>query len=385
MLRVLLLPWLAMLVSVSVADTPRDQARQRVIETFEVLDSVPVEVDPEVIDGPWREAPVDRMAYTYTFDELRENWDYFMRGLRIPYPSPEYLEKRAERFPHILQEMHHQDHDWEQHSLNVLEVWQAFFRGDFQRARELGIHYGGYAQVPGVFAQILHAVYIAETRTEMKIHLRDAMERIRHYGTSFPFLSREKEFLDDYVMMRLGMSYAVGRLAEDEPVARTLAAGYVPMMINTAVEIMAVAPEHPVALALDAGFDAHVIRRLGEGIGRVTFGAQPINARRHFEQALETVDDMAVLHYEFANSLLYMDSDTHAEEALEHLEIAVNLEPAFAMEELDILHAEKRLEEVRHWKESNGGNYRSFDRKRRRAMRSEDENAYSVFHEPFTP
>ena len=385
MLRLMLLPWLVMAVSLAAADNPREKARQQVIDTFQVLDDVPVDVDPEVVEGQWRAPPVDKDAYTLTFDEMREQWDHLMRGLRIPYPSPEYLEKRYRRFPHLLHEMHHQDHDWEQHSLNVLEVWHAFFRGDFQRARELGIHYGGYAQVPGVFAQILHAVYVAETRTEMKMHLRDAMDRIRHYGTSFPFLSREEEFRDDYVMMRLGLAYAVGRLAEDEPVATTLRVGYVPMMLNASVDLLAVAPEHPVALALDAGFDAHVIRRLGQGLGRVTFGARPISAREHFEQALEIVDDMAVLHYEYANSLLYIDSDAHVDQALKHLDKAVSLEPLFAMEQLDILHAEKRLEEVRHWKENGGGNYRAFDRKRRRAQRGNDENAYSVFHEPFTP
>lgn len=385
MLRRLLLPGLALITSAALAETPREQARQRVIDTFAVLDSVPVEVDPEVVEGTWPRAPVDRNDYTYTFEEMRESWDFLMRGLRIPYPSPEYLESRYQRFPHLLHEMHHQDHDWEQHSLNVLEVWQAFFRGDFQRARDLGIHYGGYAQVPGVFAQILHAVYVAQTRSEMKTHLRDAMDRIRHYGTSFPFLSRERAFHDDYVMMRLGMAYAVGRLAEDEPVPRTLAAGYVPMMINTAVETLAVQPDHPVALALDAGFDAHVIRRLGNAAGRVAFGAQPINARRHFQQALEAVDDMAVLHYEYANSLLYMDSSEDADKALRHLETAVELEPTFAMEELDGRHARKRLREVRHWMEHDGGNYRSFDRKRRRAMRGAGENAYSVFNDPFLP
>ena len=33
--------------------------------------------------------------YTYTFSEIRDNWDHFMRGLKIPYPSPEYVKDRS--------------------------------------------------------------------------------------------------------------------------------------------------------------------------------------------------------------------------------------------------------------------------------------------------
>ena len=383
MLRILIGLLLAAAV-LTVSATPAEQARARVLETFAQLERNRIPVDPEVINGPWRAPPINRNAYTYTFDEIRDNWDYLMRGLLIAYPSPEYIERLANRYPNLMHEMHYGDADWEQHSLNVLEVWQAFFRGDYRRARDLGIHYGGYAEVPGSFAQILHAIYLTETYEEKQMHLQDVINRVAHFGAAFPFLPGDDDFVDDYVMVRLGVAYAVGRLAEDETVARTLAAGYAPMVINVGAEIMGVAPDHPVVLALNAALDANVIRRVGRAAGRMTFGAQPINAIEQFERAIELVDDMAVLRYEFANSLLYMESSAQTERAIQQLEAAVEFEPAFSMEALDILYAGKRLEEVRAWQAS-GMSYRAFDRARRNHMREHGINLYSVYHEPFTP
>lgn len=367
-----------------VVASPAEQARQRVIDTFAQLEGNRIDVDPAVIEAPWREPPVNKNAYTYTFDEIRDNWDYLMRGLLIPYPSPDYIRRRAERYPNLMHEHHYRDADWEQHSLNALEVWQAFFRGDYRKARDLGIHYGGFAEVPAAFAQILHAIYLTDTYAEKQMHLQDVLDRVGYFGVNFPFLPGKDEFVDDYVMLRLGLAYAMGRLAEDEPVPRALAAGYLPIVINVATEIMAVAPDHPVVLALSAGLDANVIRRIGRAAGRVALDAQPINAVEQFDRAIHLVDDMAVLRYEFANSLLYMESRAQTERAIEELEKAATFEPAFSMEALDILYAAKRLEEVRAWQESDMS-YRAFDRARRSYLRDSGVNLYSVYHEPFTP
>ena len=384
MLRILIGLLLAA-AALTVSATPAEQARARVLETFAQLERNRIPVDPEVINGPWRAPPINRNAYTYTFDEIRDNWDYLMRGLLIAYPSPEYIERLANRYPNLMHEMYYGDADWEQHSLNVLEVWQAFFRGDYRKARDLGIHYGGYAEVPGSFAQILHAIYLTESYEEKQMHLQDVVDRIAHFGRAFPFLPGDNDFAADYVMVRMGLAYAVGRLAEDETVARVLAAGYAPIVINLGAEIIGVAPDHPVVLALNAALDANLIRRVGRAAsGRLTFGVEPINAVEQFERAIELVDDMAVLRYEFANSLLYMESSAQTDRAIQHLEAAVEFEPAFSMEALDILYAGKRLEEVRAW-QGTGMSYRAFDRARRNYMREHGINLYSVYHEPFTP
>ena len=368
------------LLAVPVLASPLDDARARVIESFTQKARIPV--DKALIEGPWETVPFNQDRFTYSFAEIRQRWPEFMRGLRIPYPSPEYLKDRYNRFPDMMRDLGYQDADWQQHSLNVLEVWQAFFRGDFRKARDLGIKYGGYAQVPGVFSQILHAIYLAETHEKKQMLLQDAIDRIEYYGKATPFLPHQDEFHQDYVIFRLGLAYAVGRLAEDEPVPVMLANGYAPLVVNAGTEAQAVDPDHPVVRALNAVFDANVIRRVGKAAGKWTLGAEQGNAIDLLGQSLEKVDDVAITQYEYANSLLYMKDVAAIDETLVHLEKAAQLPSRFAMEELDALYAQKRLREVQALK-AQGGGFSGFDRARRKHMKQTGVNLYCVACPPF--
>jgi tetratricopeptide (TPR) repeat protein len=364
------------------AQSPVEQARQRSIDTFAQAGGARIPVDRELINGEWTPVPFDQAPYTFTFEEIRENWDDLMSGLRIPYPSPEWLKMRFERFPGLMHELGYQDRDWQMHSLNILEGWQAFFRGDYRKAYELGKRYGGYAEVPGVFSQILYGVYLADTLSEKQMHLQDALDRIQHYGRNFPYLPGEERFHADYVMMRLGLAYAFGRLTEDAPLAEAMANGYAITTINAATEALAVMPDHALILALNAAFDGNVIRRVGKTAGRMALGAKPINAVELFNRALAVEGDMAILRYEYGNTLLYVDEPDAMERAIKQFETAIEIQPDFAMEALDRLYAKKRLAEVRAWQGS-GMDFSAFDRKRRAHMNRTDDNLYSVLHDPF--
>ena len=57
-----------------------------------------------------------------------------MRMLRIPYPSPEYLKTRMEKFPSIRKSLPNFNGDYNELSRNVINVWRLFFRGDYQEA-----------------------------------------------------------------------------------------------------------------------------------------------------------------------------------------------------------------------------------------------------------
>ena len=362
--------------------SPGEQARERAIATFAQKDGAKIVIDPLVVEGEWEKVPFDPLPYTYSFDEIRDKWSHLMRSLKIAYPSPEYLRERYTRFPDVMRQLGYQDADWEMHSLNVLEVWQAFFRGDFRKARDLGIRYGGYAQVPGVFAQLMQALYITREEQAKQMLLQDAIDRIQVYAQAAPFLPGEEQFHQDYVIFRLGFAYAVGRLAEDVPVPVMLANGYAPMVINAAAEAVAVDPDHALSLALSAAFDANVIRRVGKTAGRVTFNAKPINAGEIFAKAIELSGDMAIVRYEYANSLLYMEQTKETDEAIRQLQMAVAATPSYSMEVLDGLYAKKRLQEVLALKAS-GVSFRSFDKARRKHMERSGDNLYCVLLPPF--
>ncbi len=373
----------ALWLPVSVATAaPVDDARERAISTFQLAPEKRIPVNEQVVEGPWNPVPFDQDPYTYTFDEIRENWDHFMRGLRIPYPSPEWLKSRFERFPALMRELGYKDRNWEMHSLNILEAWQAFLRGDLRKARDLGIRYGGYAEVPGVFAQLIYGVYLADSLNAKQMILQDAINRILYYGKKFAYRPGEEEFHKDYVMMRLGLAYGFGRMTEDARLTRALDSGWAIKTINAATEALAVAPDHALALALNAAFDANVIRRVGATAGRMAVGAKPINAEQLFKRALELQDDMAILRYEYGNTLLYVDRENARQRAIEQLKKAAHMEASFAMEALDRLYAQKRLAEVRAWQET-GMSFGRFDKQRRKYMWRNNVNLYNVLEKPY--
>lgn len=362
--------------------TPLEQAQRRVEATFSQKPNARLELDEAVFQQPWNAVPFDQAAFTYSFDEIKAKWPQLMRGLKIPYPSEDYLAQRYRHFPDMMRDLGYQDDDWRQHSLNVLETWQAFFRGDFQKARNLGIRYGGYAQVPGIFAQIVYAQYLVPGQREKQMLLQDAINRIEMYGKATPFLPHETAFRDDYVLFRLGLAYAVGRLAEDVPVPVMLRNGYGPLVINAAAEAMAVNNEHPMILALNAAFDANVIRRVGKTAGKLTFGAQQEGAVELLQRSIEAVPDVAITQYEYANALLYVQGAEVADQAMAHLDLAVAAPAAFSMEALDAMYAQRRKQEIQMLLES-GKNFRAFDKARRKFMAKTGANLYCVTCEPF--
>ena len=359
---------------------PVDQAHERALATF--AQKAPLALDAQVLDMSWESVPFDSSSYIYTFDEIRQQWPAFMRGLRIPFPSPDYLKARYQRFPALYRDLHYQDDNWEQHSRNVLEVWQAFFRGDFRHARELGKRYGGCARVPGLVSQIIYATYLAPSHTQKQQLLQEAINEMAWFGEQVAILPGEEGLAADYCMLRLGFGYAVARLAEDESVPATLQRNYAAMVINAATEILAVEPQHPLALSLSAAFEANVLRRVGKAAGRLTLAADSEDATQPFKTSLTAVPDLAIVRYEYANSLLYTHQDGSAEQALTHLQKAADMPARFAMEWLDRAYARKRLQEVRAWRDS-GMSFKRFDRKRRKFMRKENINLYAVTRPPF--
>ena len=272
MIRVLTLACLLMVCwsAHAVAESPVEAAEARTRATFFQKSSAQYPIDQAILDAKWQSPPFDQKPYTYTFAEMRQNWDHFMRGLKIPYPSPEYVKDRYTRYPQLMHTLGFQDQDWEMHSLNILETWQAYFRGDFEQSYRLGKKYGGYAMIPAIFGEILQGVYLARTNSEKRTFLQDAINEIRAFNDLMPILPGDKEMSREYVLMRLGYSYAVGRLAEDAAVPSILANGFLPAVVNSATEGLAVDPDHPLTLAMNAAFDANVIRRVGKGVGRIT-------------------------------------------------------------------------------------------------------------------
>lgn len=353
----------------------------RAADDAEAADSLVA--DANYLARPWRSLPFDTTPFSYTFAEIEQHWDTLLRGYLIPFPSPEYLRKRYTRYPQMWEELRFKDEDYLMHSRNALEVWLLFFRGDFQAARELGTQYGGFARVPALFAQLIYAIYLADSLKEKHALLQDAVAGITYYGTVFqPRPADDPQYRADYAMIRLGYAYGIGRIAEDVSIPTALARDYIGKVTQASNDILAVYPEHPMGLGLSAGISANIIRRAGALGGKLAFGASGDDARTRFETSFALVPDVALTRYEYANAMLYVDSATAVDESIRQLELAASLTPKHAIEALDIAYAKKRLVEVQDYKASGGG-FGAYDRKRRKYQNTSGANLYCITADPF--
>lgn len=364
-------------LSVAVHASPLAEAEDQARAAFRWPESQLSSADQAWVERPWAAAPLDAARYTYTFAEIQQKWPQLMRGMQLDFPSADYLRSRYLKFPGLLQSLEYQDADWQQHSYNVLETWQAFFRGDYQHAYQLGKKYGGYAQVPGVLSEIIQAIYLTRSLSEKQALLRDAVLQIHHYGQQFPIVPGDKDYSHDYAMLRLGFAYAVGRLAEDEPVPALLTNKHPIIAINAVTELLSVMPDHPMGLALAGGVDANVIRRVGKLVGRIGLDVRSFDAEKAFVRSIDLVPDMAILRYEFANSMLYAKGRDAWPEAQQQLLDATEAESLTVMEALDVAYAKKHLSQLDIWA-SGAQTYKDFDAAQRKMRVARDINGYSL-------
>ena len=67
--------------------------------TAEDLAIEDIPVDERIFLITWQKPPFDQRFFTYTDEQIKEKWDYLMRGLRIPYPSAENIRDLAQKYP----------------------------------------------------------------------------------------------------------------------------------------------------------------------------------------------------------------------------------------------------------------------------------------------
>ncbi len=385
LLGVLLVPSMVLadrMVSGQAGATTTDQPASEE-DQWLLRDGERIAVDPDLINSAWQPVPFQTRYFDISADQLEERWPTLMRGLLIPYPSAEYLRIRIERFEDLRAELGPDfDGDYERLSREILHAWRLFLRGDLRAAKDHGMKLGAYGKVPAYFAQIIQAVYLTRSNLEKHQMLQDAADQVARYVKVLKEMKGDPQFEQDYMMLRLGYAYAIARIAEDVSPMVAIGRNYLFKISSAANDVLDVHERHPVGLAFRAGIDANLIRVMGKAAGRLTFGARQGRAREYFEASFAEVSDMAIIHYEFANALLYMNKTRDAREMIEHLTVAQSIPPTFAMEALDSMYAAKRLREVEDFLRY-GKSFRSYERERRRHVRDTDENLYSVLQPPF--
>lgn len=372
------------------------EAKRKKAETegdFVQAEDEKLTVERRVLTKPWHKVPFNQEPFDLTPEQIETNWPKLMRGLGVPFPSVEWLRTRYERFPAFKKSYekgrgHKFDGNYEALSREVVEVWRLFFRGDFQQAMKEGEKLGMGGQVPGKLAQAIYAIYLEPDLSHKHMLLQDVVNIEGAYNKELEEMKKLKEFQYEYALIRFNYGFALGRIGEDVPIAVAIARNYPLKIMDVIDDVQDYAPDYVLGLAMHGSFDANIVRKAGKTMAktigvRVSFGSRkPNQAREDFEKATSMVPDLAVLRYEYANAMLYIDKKTAIPEALVQLQRGISTRPYFAMEALDSMYAAKRKKEVEALA-AYKGSFRAFERKRLAYQKKNNENLYCVTKPPF--
>jgi len=350
--------------------------------TAEELQIEDIPVDERIFIAEWNKVPYDARYFTYSDEQIKEKWDYLMRGLQIPYPSAAFLKKQFKKYPFLAENIEGfnaplSDADFVRLEKVYLGIWRKFFAGDFQEARQEGLTAGPLGVIPALFSQLMYAIYLTDRQSVKYMMLQDVANTAKDYFKLMEPAEQDPEAQSVAAAARLGYAYAIARIAEESPVPIVVARRYIGKIKGNSEFITEIMPDHPLGHAFRAGVDAGIMRRVGKFTGRMTYGARTTTVEDSFAKALKLAPDIPIVSYEYGNALIYMNRKRNLNKAMKNLESATKMRPQFSMDALDTMYAYKRLQEVKLYA-LNYSSFRKFEKARRKFSKKTDRNLTSV-------
>lgn len=211
-------------------------------------------------------------------------------------------------------------------SKGELAAWALFHNGEFEAAVDAGLKAGGSGITAANKATCIYANYL-EPKEQHRIDLFMAAA-----------LRAEGQQADnpDNINAWYLQAYALGRYSQGISVARALAEGLGTKVRKALETTIRLAPSHADAHIALAAFHAEVIDKVGALIGGMTYGAKKETGLRHYRTALELNPESAIAMIEYANGMVMLEGERRMAEATALYEQAVHVQPADAMERLDV-------------------------------------------------
>lgn len=276
----------------------------------------------------WSSFPYDPAPYQYEGDALESHWSRLHEGDREPFPDTDYLAQL--------------DADYDLHdggsasdiALQLQQAWRLYHAGDFAAAVELGQTLG----VVGTFvtnkADGIHANYLEDDEDLAMKRYQEIARRASDAAKAMP----------EHANSRYFQAFALGRYSQGISITKALAQGIGNKIKDALEAALEIEPDHADAHTALGLYHAEIIDKIGKLIGGLTYGASIDSARQHLKQAVDLAPSSAIARIERANGLLLLDENKHWDEASDLYVEASEMEPADAMECLDIELAKAELE-----------------------------------------
>lgn len=216
----------------------------------------------------------------------------------------------------------------------VLAAWALFHAGEFQKAYDAGMKAGGAGITVANKAQAIYANYLEKSEKTKLAMFQEVAERAEAQAAEDPKNANAHYW----------MAYALGRYSQGISVAKALAQGLGAKVKSALETTIKLSPKHADAHIALGAFHAEVIDKVGKLLGK-TQGADSATGLKMYQQALKLNPGSAIAMVEYANGLVMLEGDKRMKEAEKLYAQAAGVEPADAMERLDVEMAKAELED----------------------------------------
>jgi tetratricopeptide (TPR) repeat protein len=271
-------------------------------------------------------------VFRYAAAALRDQWERLHHGDREPFPDAKRFTRLA-RGDADLRSWLEEQGGAAAVAERVQEAWREFHAGNFRRAIELGDKLGAVGAAAANKAAAIHAASLPPGAAGALQMLQAAIRRGEQAVSQLP---REP---NAHYMLAL----VLGRYSQRISILKALAdglAGRVRTLLERTLELEPKHADAHIALGL---YHAEVVGKIGSLVAGLTYGASAKAAIQHFRRAIELAPRSAIAHVEYATGLLLLDARAHRAEADELYERAAAVEPADAMDALDVERARQAL------------------------------------------
>ena len=272
----------------------------------------------------WNEFPHDNAAFTYKGSKLLDSWPDLHRGDCVEFPDADWVEQCLEQAPDAAPDSF--DGDYAALAETIQEAWRCYHRGDFQQATVLAGECGLLAHGAANKAEGIYATYLEPDEAVARACFLAAAERAE---TAI-------EVLPDDPNSHYFHAFNLGRYSQSISIIKALSQGIGGKIQASLENAIYLQPEHADANIALGAYYAEVIDKVGKMLGKLTYGATPGKALKHFERAIELTPEAPIAHIEYGNGLYLLFGDDRLNEVTDLYVKATELQPLDAMAKLDI-------------------------------------------------
>jgi tetratricopeptide (TPR) repeat protein len=280
----------------------------------------------------WNNFPHANNNFSYEGDLLLDSWPDLHRGDCVEFPDADWVEQSLSETPNAAPENF--DGDFSALAVTIQDAWRCFHSGDFEGTVSYSEQCGQLAHAAANKSEGIYATYLQPDEAKQQAHFLAAIARAEAAIQCLPDDPNSHYF----------HAFNLGRYSQSISIVKALSQGIGGKIQTSLQNTLELQPDHAEAHTAMGMYHAEIINKVGKMLGKMTYGASAAKAIQHFNRALELAPDSPIAHIEYGNGLYLLYEDDKLDDVSDLYVKASEMEPADAMEKLDIEAALAELE-----------------------------------------